>query len=109
MLLFPAFAALTPGALAPTVETYRDWLKRVAQHEFADELVASCVARHLRVILTLVPYSPPSASRAWCIVEYPSAQMRADLGIEEASRVVLGNNDVHYVWLVPAVVGDVRF
>ena len=107
MRLFPAFAALTPGVVAPSVENYRDWLSRVAQREFADELVASCVARHLHVRLIIVPYSPPTARHPWTIAEYPAAHVCGDLGIDEAARVVLGNNNLHYVWLAATAAGDV--
>ena len=75
---------------------------RLERSEFADELVASCVARHLRIILTIVPYTPPSAAGQWCIAEYPSDLVRESRGIPETARIVLGNDDVHYVWLSPA-------
>ena len=101
MVLFPAFAALAPRRDGATVEDYRAWLIRVSQHEFADELVASCVARHLCVRIIIVPYTPPLAAARWCIAEYPSAEMRAALGIHDSTRLVLGNNDVHYVWVRP--------
>ena len=106
-LLFPAFAALTSGSNASRMENYRNWVRRVGQDGFADELVASCVARHLHVRLIIVPYSPPTAMRPWSIVELPCAEHCGVLGIDEATRVVLGNDNIHYVWLAPTVAGGV--
>ncbi len=41
------FAALTPGTRGPTLPDYKSWLARVAQNEFADEIIMAAVALRL--------------------------------------------------------------
>ena len=106
-LLSPSFAALPSRPNAPSMDNYRNWVRHVGQDGFADEQVASCVARHLHVRLIIVPYSPPTARRPWSIAEYPCAEHCGVLGIDEATRVVLGNDNIHYVWLAPTAAGGV--
>ena len=45
---YPAYATLTSGP-ASTPTDYRSWLQRVAEGEFADELLLGCLARTLRL------------------------------------------------------------
>ena len=95
----PAFAALTPCPRGATLQDYKSWLARVAQNEFADEIIMAAVAQHLRLWIVVVPYTPSTAPREWTITEYPDSTTRGLLGIDGRRKVYLGNNDVHYVWL----------
>jgi len=83
-----AFAALTRGVSgAATPEHYKRWLCRVAESEFADELIVSAVAQHMQLHIVVVP-----AQEHWQVSEYGTNS-------PAGRRVVLGNNDVHFVWL----------
>ena len=86
-------------AKVATVQNYKTWLSRVAVDEFADEIIMAAVALHLRLWIIVVPFTPATARGEWAITEYPHESVRAQLGIDVHRRVVLGNNDVHYVWL----------
>ena len=44
LVWFPAFAALTPLARSRTLTDYRRWVARIAENEYADELVVVAVA-----------------------------------------------------------------
>jgi hypothetical protein len=93
----PAFAAvqglnLQDGSMA----SYSTWLTSVAENQFADELVLAATADLLHICISTVP------SRAhWTIAHHPYEELHPQLGIENEHRIVLGNDDVHYVWLRP--------
>ena len=100
----PAYAALLSAAqgankrlnrgVVQPLQSYRNWLGCVAHVEFADELVVAAATMELHVKLICVPYTPTGQS-LWKISHY------LPLGVlDDTSRtIVLGNNDVHYVWL----------
>ena len=96
--IFQAFAALAGEGRARTLRSYEQWVAKLAQDEFADELVVLATSLELGVRIVCVPYTPQGAT-PWAISQYPP-QGRAG-----TSDVVvhLGNDDVHYVWLAPTV------
>ena len=91
---FPAFASLTPLAHATTLADYRRWVGRIAESEYADEIVVAAVAKEMQVQIVVVPYTPHSAGGMWAIPQY-------ERDISDERTIYLGNNDVHYVWLAP--------
>ena len=92
--VYQAFAALDPQGPSRTLAHYKQWVEKLSMNEFADELVVRATAIELRVRITCVPYTPPGQSE-WVISEYaPSG-----IAIPDRNTVVLGNDDVHYVWL----------
>ena len=94
----PAYAALTPSSAA-SIPDYKRWVARVGKHELADEIILAAVAQHVRVWVVAIPFTPLSAPTQWQIVDHPSETFRDEFGIAEPRRLVLGNNDIHYVWL----------
>ena len=97
MATFPAFAALAPNGRPMEVKDYHHWLGRVATQEFADELVVATVASQLRVEIIIVPHTPLDAIRKWSITTYKPPTIDNAQG----RRIILGNNDVHFVLIVP--------
>ena len=94
LVWFPALAALTPLAASRTLADYRRWVARVAEHEYADELVVAAVAKEMHVRIIVVPYTPRAAQDKWSLSQYE--------GDDSNTRTIyLGNDDVHYVWLAP--------
>ena len=93
-LWFPAFAALTPAARSRILTDYRRWVARIAESEYADELVVAAVAKEVQVRIVVAPYTPRTAGDAWAL-----SQDERDLSDERI--IYLGNDDVHYVWLAP--------
>ena len=93
-LLYAAFAALGQTD-DRTIQQYTNWVGRLATREYADELVVLAVALELKVKIICVPHTPASAAGQWSISQYqpPGADLADDLA------VVMGNNDLHYVWL----------
>ena len=92
-LLLPAFAALdTRRGSVATIESFKQWLNRVATREFADELVLLAVALHLRLWIVALP-----AKANWAVTEYPHHAKRREINIRENRRILLGNNNFHYV------------
>jgi hypothetical protein len=89
----PAFAALDSRSARRGLQHYKEWVQRLADREFADELVILAVTLELNVRIVCVPYTLPGAARPWAISNY--APPTAPLGNE----IVLGNNDIHYMWL----------
>ena len=92
--IYQAFAAL--GARGPrrTLALYKHWVAKLATHEFADELVVLATACELRVRITCVPYTRPGQAD-WRISRY--APVGCDIPVDQT--VLLGNDDVHYMWL----------
>ena len=95
--IYQAFAALDARGPGRTLDQYKRWVGKLAVNEFADELVVRATAIELRVWITCVPYTPEGRPD-WAISKY------APVGyvVPESNMVVLGNDDVHYVWLSTA-------
>ena len=70
LLWFPAFAALTPLAGSRTLADYRRWVARIAEHEYADELVVAAVAKEMQLQIVVVPYTPRAAEDMWALSQY---------------------------------------
>ena len=94
----PAYAALTPNSAA-SIPDYKRWVARVGEHEFVDEIILAAVAQHVGIWVVVIPFTPPSAPTLWQIVDHPGETFRDAFSIAEPQRLVLGNNDIHYVWL----------
>ena len=92
-LLLPAFAALDPRrGCAATIGSFKQWLNRVATRDFADELVLLAIALHLRLWIVALP-----AKSNWAVAEYPHHAKRRGLNIRENRRILIGNDNLHYV------------
>ena len=78
---------------------YHRWLDKVSVNEFADELILAATAEYLKLFIVVVPYTPPGAAGQWAISEHPYKEARQAQNIDETRMIILGNNDVHYVWL----------
>ena len=89
-LRIPAFAALQNMANAPAPD-YDRWLDQVSIHQYADELVMAATAAFLKITIITVPSRPD-----WIISEHPFREPETEAN---PSRIMLGNNDVHYIWL----------
>ena len=92
-MIFPAFAALDSQSDRRQLQHYKAWVKKLASKEYADELVVLATAQSLQVEIVCVPFTPASASDPWAIASYNSSTEA------RLPRVLLGNNDVHYMWL----------
>ena len=68
----------------------------VATGEFADELILAAAAKRLGICITTMPHTP-AGNAAWAIAQHPVQEEWQSHGITE--EIVMGNNDVHYVWL----------
>ena len=90
--VYPAFATL--GAQGPrrTMALYKQWVAKLANNEFADELVVFAVACELGVRIICIPYTRPGQPD-WSISRYAPADPTT------TCTVLLANDDVHYVWL----------
>jgi hypothetical protein len=91
--LFPAFAAIDPSCESRQVCDYTRWVKRLADREFADELVVLATVLELKVRIVVIPYTPSDSARDWQISTY-GQQLP-----EDSIQLVIGNNDVHYMWI----------
>ena len=98
-LAFAALQASAPGAQGVTPQQYHRWLDKVSRNEFADELILAATAEYLKVCIVVVPYTPPEAVDEWVISEHPCREVRHAQNMDEMRLAVLGNNDVHYVWI----------
>ena len=78
-----------------TETLYKQWVKRLATKEYADELILLAVAMELSIRLVVIPYTPQSSDRPWVTTSYGPAVMEQ----EDSKTIYLGNNDVHYVYL----------
>ena len=95
--MYQAFVALDAQGTSRTFDQYKDWVGKSAVNKFADELVVRATAIELRVWIICVPYTPPGQPD-WAISKY--APVGYD--VPESKMVVLGNDDLHYVWLSTA-------
>ncbi len=91
--LYAAFAAVGQGDRS--IDKYKTWAGKFATREYADELVVAAVALELQIKIVCVPHTPVTAGGTWAITKYqpPNADLADD------HTVVLGNNDVHSMWL----------
>jgi hypothetical protein len=94
--LFPAYAGIDARSERRQLHHYRQWVQRVAEKEFADELVVLAVTLELNVRIVCIPYTRPGATRPWTISTYAPPTALPD------NEIVLGNNDVHYMWITPS-------
>ena len=92
---FQAFAAIDMQNERRQLQHYKQWVARLADREFADELIILAVVLELRIRLVCIPFTPPDSLGQWAITTYASPSTPAGL------EIVLGNNDVHYMWLTP--------
>ena len=70
-------------------------MERLSQNEYADELVIVAVVMELGIRIVCVPYTPQQAPQPWALSTYPNT----DAAEDNDCTVLLGNNDVHYMWL----------
>ena len=92
----PAFAYLQQEHdFSASFNDYVHWVRRVADCEYADELVMSATAEMLQVELSVLPYTPPGAKSQWAVWNSQNSQ-QLEL---DSNRILLGNDDVHYVLL----------
>ena len=92
----PAFAYLQrEHEFSASFNDYVHWVRRVADREYADELVLSATAEMLQVELSVLPYTPLGAKSQWAVWNSQNSQQ-----LEPVSNwILLGNDDVHYVLL----------
>ena len=86
---FPWFARVSGAGGGATYAEYEQWLGRVRSHEFADACHALHLARMLRLWISILP--PASTD---VVSEFNPHR------VGSSRRIVLGNDDVHYVMLV---------
>jgi hypothetical protein len=79
-----------------TLAAYKQWVTNVTTCEFTDALILAAVAKCLQVCITTVPHTPVG-NNAWAIAQHPVQELWPSAGISD--EIVMGNNDVHYVWL----------
>ena len=97
-MLSPAFAALEHGRGSRELRHYKAWVHKLATKEYADELVVLATAHELGIDIVCVPVTPDNSTLPWAISTYrPPAS--SDV---HHPRILLGNNDVHFMWLAPA-------
>jgi hypothetical protein len=87
----PAFAQLQHE-----FSDYKAWVNKVGTHEFADELILAATADMLQLDLVVVPYTPAGSASQWV----PWWSQHSSQEPVNNNRIVLGNDDVHYVLLV---------
>ena len=91
--LFPAFASIDSNSERRQMQHYKTWVQRLANREFADELVILAVTLELNIRIVCIPHTRSGAVRPWAISTYSPPNAPA------GNEIVLGNNDVHYMWL----------
>ncbi len=102
MLYAPMFAAVQEACQQRaqlSLDDYHTWVVKVGTHQFADELVLSATAKLLNVCTVTVPHTPPLSASPWAVAEHPIKASWPMLGLSDDDVIVLGNDDVHYVWL----------
>ena len=93
--IYEASACLEASGPRRTIATYKAWVERLSQREYADELVVVAVAMEFGIRIVCVPFTPQQAPQPWSVSTYPNA----DTMVESDCTILLGNNDVHYMWL----------
>ena len=86
-----------PGSQCPqrTIATYKAWVERLSQRKYAEELVVVAAAMEFGIRIVCVPFILLQAPQPWSVSTYPNADTMA----ESACTILLGKNDVHYMWL----------
>ena len=98
-MIFPAFAALDDETDRRQMHQYKVWVDKLASKEYADELVVLATAHALQVEIICVPFTPDTPdtpNMPWVISKHRPS------GEASYPRVLLGNNDVHYMYLATA-------
>ena len=72
----------------------------MAEREFADELVILAMTLEFNVRIVCVPYTHPGAARPWAISTYAAPTT------PPGNEIVLGNNDVHFMWITSTFPGE---
>ena len=88
---FPWFARVSGAGGGASYADYERWLARARVSEFADACHALHLARMLRLWVTILPSAATHVVSEFSLHEVGGSR-----------RIVLGNNDVHYVMLVVA-------
>ena len=96
--IYEAFACLDASGPRRTVATYKAWVERLSQNEYADELVIVAVALELNIRIVCVPFTPQEAPQPWAVSQYSNTE---DIDHNDYN-IFVGNNDVHYMWLLSA-------
>ena len=89
--LFPAFAAIDTTSDSRQLQDYKRWVARLADKEFADELVVLAVVLEFKIRIVTIPFTPTDSASQWKICTYGDQQ--------DNIQVVLANNDVHFMWI----------
>ena len=79
--IFPAFASLASGDGTRSVQHYRDWVRRLATREYADELVLVSVATTLKIRIVVIPWTLPTAMSQWIVASYPASAAELPLSL----------------------------
>ena len=100
--IFPAFALMGRRTDRAGLKHYQRWVSRLAETEYADELVINMVVRELGISLRMVPFTPSTAaSSKFKITEYPQPPDGSECTMErDRGMITMGNNDIHFVWLM---------
>ena len=92
----PWFAHLSGAANAPrgggaSIAHYRNHVRALRSREFADHLNLIQLAEMFEVEIVVIPMTPLGSNVPWAITKTnPTSSQH---------RILLGNNDMHYVWL----------
>ena len=90
--IYEAFACLEATGPQQTIATYKAWVERLSQREYAGELVVVAVAMEFGIRIVCVLFTPQQAPQPWSVSTDPNA----DTVVESDCTILLGNNDVHY-------------
>ena len=92
--LFPAFAAIDCRSESRQLQDYKRWVTRLADKEFADELVVLAVVLEFKIRIIAIPFTPSDSANQWRITTY------GEQFPEDTVEVVIGNNDVHFMYVM---------
>ena len=91
--IYAAFASLGADSSGRSLDTYKNWVRKLATKEYADELVVVACALEFNVRIVCIPHTP-SGMMPWKISTYqPSGPP-----LQDAKTIYVGNNDVHYMF-----------
>ena len=92
--IYAAFASLGADTNVRNLDTYKNWVHKLATKEYADELVIIACALELHIHIVCIPHTP-SGLVQWQISNYQPPGLQ----LPDEKTIFLGNNDVHYMWL----------